>query len=73
MAKDAWKNQPNYKIGGGQLNEFEFNRQHGALSEQERKSHLPGQPQGEGGTPELPWDETDPASSPEAERVRRLM
>ncbi|MDQ3907374.1 MAG: hypothetical protein M3268_03415 [Acidobacteriota bacterium] len=74
MAKDPWKNQPNYKIGGGQLNEYEFNRQHGALTEQEH-SHLPGQPQGQAG--EAATDaqpaEGDPNESPEARRIRELM
>jgi hypothetical protein len=69
MAKDAWKNQPNYKIGGGTINEYEFNQQHGALTEQEN-AHLPGQ--GEGATPDAPWDDADPAASPEAQRIRRL-
>lgn len=72
MPKDPRRNQPNYKIGGAELNEFEFSRQHGALTEQE-KTHLPGQTRGEGATPELPWDDADPTASPEAERVRRLM
>jgi DNA end-binding protein Ku len=70
MAKDAWKNQPNYKIGGGTINEYEFNQQHGALTEQEH-AHLPGQ--GEGGATEVLWDETDPSASPEAQRIKRLM
>lgn len=74
MPKDPWKNQPNYKIGGGQLNEYEFNQQHGALTEQER-SHLPGQPQGQAG--EAATDATptegDPNENPEARRIRELM
>ena len=35
MPKDPWKNQPNYKIGGGQLNEYDFNQSHGELSKEE--------------------------------------
>jgi hypothetical protein len=72
MPKDPRRNQPNYKIGGAELNEFEFSHQHGALTEQE-KSHLPGQSRGEGATPELPWDDADESASPEAERISRLM
>ncbi len=74
MPKDPWKNQPNYKIGGGQLNEYEFNQQHGALTEQEH-SHLPGQPQGvagEAATDATPT-EGDQNESPEARRIRELM
>jgi hypothetical protein len=71
MAKDAWKNQPNYKIGGGTLNEYEFNQQHGALTAQEH-AHLPGQSQEQPGNEsvEAARDETDPNESPEARRLR---
>jgi hypothetical protein len=72
MPKDPRRNQPNYKIGGAELNEFEFSRQHGALTEQE-KTHLPGQTRGEGATPEPPWDDADPTASPEAERISQLI
>jgi hypothetical protein len=74
MAKDAWKNQPNYKIGGGTLNEYEFNQQHGALTEQEH-AHLPGQSQGQTGdvSVELSSGENDPNESPEAQRIHRMM
>lgn len=65
MPRDPWKNQPNYKIGGGQLNEYEFNRQHGALTEQE-KQPFEFQEQER----ELP-DES--GATDEAGRVRRLM
>jgi hypothetical protein len=71
MAKDAWKNQPNYKIGGGTLNEYEFNQQHGALTEQER-AHLPGQSQGQPGneSDEPAQGENDLGESPEARHIR---
>jgi hypothetical protein len=74
MAKDPWKNQPNYKIGGGTINEYEFNQQHGALTEQEH-AHLPGQPQGPTGNEpdESPEDENGSGESTEALRIRRMM
>lgn len=72
MPRDPWKNQPNYKIGGGQLNEYEFNQQHGALSEQEKRPfefqeqerELSGENESSAGKS---------GATDEAGRVRRLM
>jgi hypothetical protein len=66
MPKDPARNQPNYKIGGSHLNEFEFNQQHGAMTEEERHP-FPGQHE----TPGLPGEEAPQET--EAERVARLM
>ena len=35
MPKDPPRNQPNYKIGGYHLNEYEFEQNHGAITEEE--------------------------------------
>ncbi len=37
MPKDPARNQPNYKIGGGQLNEFEFAQNQGAMTTAEHE------------------------------------
>jgi hypothetical protein len=66
MPKDPARNQPNYKIGGSHLNEFEFNQQHGAMTEEEHQS-FPGQHE----TPGLPGEQA--AQETEAERVARMM
>ena len=40
MPKDPARNQPNYKIGGDHLNEYEFEQSHGQMTKQE-KEHYP--------------------------------
>ena len=37
MPKDPPRNQPNYKIGGYHLNEYEFTQHEGAMTEEERE------------------------------------
>jgi hypothetical protein len=47
MPKDPTKNVDRYKIRGGQLNEFEYTENQGALAEQKPKSQaklIPGTP-----------------------------
>jgi hypothetical protein len=39
MPKDPTRNQPNYKIGGYHINEFEYQNNSGAINEDE--DHLP--------------------------------
>ncbi|HEY9283268.1 MAG TPA: hypothetical protein VIP46_07430, partial [Pyrinomonadaceae bacterium] len=71
MPKDPWKNQPNYKIGGGQLNEYDFNQSHGELSKEEAdpfaQQGLENPAQGEGeAAPQSPQEA-------EAERIRQVI
>lgn len=40
MPKDPTRNQPNYKIGGSHLNEYEFDLNKGQITKEE-ESHLP--------------------------------
>ncbi len=71
MPKDPWKNQPNYKIGGGQLNEYDFNQSHGELSKEESDPFAqqglenPAQAEGEA-APQSPQEA-------EAERIRQVI
>ncbi len=72
MPKIPARNQPNYKIGGSQLNEYEFNQQHGQLTTDEKNPFELAQAQtggGEGG------EETAPQSPQEleAERIRQVI
>lgn len=39
MPKDPPRNQPNYKIGGDHINEYEYQNNSGAITEDEK--HLP--------------------------------
>ncbi|MDQ3012096.1 MAG: hypothetical protein M3X11_15485, partial [Acidobacteriota bacterium] len=65
MPKDPTKNIDRYKIRGGQLNDFEFNQGHGAVSEHQREQgNRMGGPEGE---TNLPPDKA------KAERVRHLL
>ena len=53
MPKDPTKNVDRYKIRGGQLNEFEYTENQGALAEQKPKSQaklIPGTPPEERGS-----------------------
>ena len=66
MPKIPERNQPNYKIGGGQLNTHEFNQMHGQLTQEEQQPFMP--------PPETPGGE--PAASPqeaEAQRIAQVM
>jgi hypothetical protein len=70
MPKDPTRNQPNYKIGGSHLNEFEFARNQGAMTEAEHERFQQQQAErqaGEGGA----GDESAPQT--EAERIQQLM
>ncbi len=62
MPKDPARNQPNYKIGGGQLNEFEFAHNQGAMTEAEHERFLQQQAEGETAPPQT-----------EAARIQQLM
>ncbi|HZG52502.1 MAG TPA: hypothetical protein VEZ40_10235, partial [Pyrinomonadaceae bacterium] len=64
MPKDPTRNQPNYKIDGGHLNEYEFNQSHGAITEDERNRF--GDQQRQSG-------EQFDAPQTEAERIQQLM
>ncbi|MCA1614263.1 MAG: hypothetical protein LC800_09025 [Acidobacteria bacterium] len=72
MPKIPARNQPNYKIGGGELNEYEYNQQHGQLTTEERNPfELPqaqagGGEEGEAALPQSPQEA-------EAERIRQVM
>ncbi|HEX8179533.1 MAG TPA: hypothetical protein VF525_08320 [Pyrinomonadaceae bacterium] len=65
MPKDPTRNQPNYKIGGSHLNEFEYARDKGAMTEAEHERFQ--QQQAEAG------DAAQAAPQTEAERVQQLM
>jgi hypothetical protein len=39
MPKDPARNQPNYKIGGDHLNEYEFNISKGEMTNQEKDEY----------------------------------
>jgi hypothetical protein len=69
MPKDPVRNQPNYKIGGGQLNEFEYARNQGAMTEAEHERFQQQQAERAAG------EESGAQSAPqtEAERIRQLM
>jgi hypothetical protein len=41
MPKDPSRNQPNYKIGGYHINEFEFEKGKGQMTQQEEKRPRP--------------------------------
>jgi hypothetical protein len=41
MPKDPPRNQPNYKIGGYHINEYDFERDKAEISRQEENSHRP--------------------------------
>lgn len=65
MPKDPARNRDRYAIRGGQLNEFDFNQQHGEISQQQ---NAPGQgPQGADETSGLPPDQA------KAARTRALL
>lgn len=65
MPKDPARNVDRYKIGGGQLNEFDFNRQHGEMTQQQ---NAPGEgPHGADATSGLPPDQA------KAARTRELL
>lgn len=63
MPKDPARNQPNYKIGGGQLNEFEFAQHQGEMTAAEHERFQGQQAAGA----------DDAAPQTEAERIRQLM
>jgi hypothetical protein len=69
MPKDPARNQPNYKIGGGQLNEFEYARNQGAMTEAEHERFQQQQAERAAG------EESAAQSAPqtEAERIQQLM
>ena len=64
MPKDPTRNQPNYKIDGQKLNEYEFTQSHGAITEEERNRFAEQQRQSgdQFATPQT-----------EAERIQTLM
>ncbi|MCA1634212.1 MAG: hypothetical protein LC802_11090 [Acidobacteria bacterium] len=66
MPKDPAENQDQYKIAGGQLNEYEFQQNEGAMTEQERHDSLPHGAEGLRGA--------DEPNAPQnvAERIRQL-
>jgi hypothetical protein len=41
MPKDPAENMPNYKIGGGQLNEYEFTQNQRAIAEEKKQQKKP--------------------------------
>jgi hypothetical protein len=63
MPKDATRNIDRYKIRGGHMNEFEFHRNQGAVSQQEQGDW----PEGQAAASDLPPDQA------KAERVRQLL
>lgn len=63
MPKDATRNIDRYKIRGGHMNDFDFHRNHGAVSQQEQGDW----PEGQATAPDLPPDQA------KAERVRQLL
>jgi hypothetical protein len=65
MPKDPTRNQPNYKIGGHHLNEFEFEQQHGAMTEAEHERFQRRQAEAAAGEQAAPQTE--------AERIQQLM
>ena len=67
MPKDPTRNQPNYKIGGSHLNEFEYARNQGAMTEAEHERFLQQQGERQAG------EEGRPAPQTEAERIQQLM
>lgn len=68
MPKDPPRNQPNYKIGGGHLNEFEFQQQKGSLTEEEKDRFARQEEERR-----VREDETDATPQTEAKRVSQLM
>src|SRR2546423_12870635 len=69
MPKDPARNQPNYKIGGGHLNEFEYARNQGAMTEAEHERFQ--QQQAERQAVEAGAEQAAPQT--EAERIQQLM
>src|SRR2546423_428756 len=69
MPKDPVRNQPNYKIGGGQLNEFDYARNQGAMTEAEHERFQ--QQQAERAAGEESAEQSAPQT--EAERIQQLM
>ncbi len=70
MPKDPTRNQPNYKIGDAQLDEYEFQQGHAAISQEERQRHERYQEEhaqrgGEDGAPLAPQTE--------AERIQQVI
>jgi len=47
MPKDPPRNQPNYKIGGYHLNEYEYEQNHGAITDEEVQLPTPKHGAGE--------------------------
>ncbi|MGB7926429.1 MAG: hypothetical protein WCF57_24525, partial [Pyrinomonadaceae bacterium] len=66
MPKDPAENQDQYKIGGGFLNEFEFQQNKGALTEEEHQRFQRQQEERQEG-------EADREPQSEAERIERMM
>ena len=69
MPKDPAENQDQYKIGGGFLNEFEFQQNKGALTEEEHQRFLRQQEERQAGEAETA--PRQPES--EAERIAQMM
>ena len=69
MPKDPTRNVDRYKIGGGHLNEFEFQKNQGAITEEERDRFARQEEERR-----LREGETAPAPpQDEAERIRQLV